>query len=191
MEILTKLVLAVSLTFPIYKEDVQDPRKPEQLEVVSEAVATNATEQANRWPGTLEELIAVTLAIGYHETRYSLRIHAGDCKPWECDRGRARGLWQMHQSAVQNHDRDVWLALPGLDRASTNLAAQQAIWRIIRSRRSCGSLERRGGDWILMTVRHYAGRGCVGRLKGEEERVRTVKRVLGILTEAVRRERKS
>ncbi len=175
-------ILAALNSLPIYKEDQgKTELKAAQFETLSTALAQSVDEHRNAWIGSPEQLAGVTLTVGYAESGYSLRIQAGDCYAWECDRGRARGLFQMHQSAVQGQHPILWIALPGLDVGSVELSVDQVVRALIRSRKQCGSLERRGKDWLPMTLSAYAGRGCIGGFRGLDERVRTFKRIESVL----------
>src|SRR5687767_12279984 len=71
-------------------------QKRQQYAAIASAVASVAGEQkiARR-----AEWASLIVAIGYAESGFSLRIMDGRCKPWECDRGRARGGWQVHRYA--------------------------------------------------------------------------------------------
>lgn len=169
-------LLAAVFALPIYKEDREAANKAEQLELVARAITVAATEQ-RKWPGAPGELKAVMLTVARYESGLSLRIHAGDCKPTECDRGKARGLWQ--QQAISASSPDAWERLAGLDEESTLHAAREAARAITRARWQCRSLETRGEDWVPMVFSAYAGRGCIGWFRGRDERVAMFRKLLG------------
>jgi hypothetical protein len=172
-------ILAALHSLPIYKEDQGNlEAKRAQLETHAKSISYAVGEHSPRWPGTPEELAAVTVTIGDAESGYSLRIQQGDCHTWECDRGRARGTYQLQVGAVQGQDHRLWVALPGLDVGSVELSTDQAVRAIVRSRKQCGSLERAGKDWVGMTFHAYARSTCIGTIKGLDERVRMYHRVL-------------
>jgi hypothetical protein len=89
------LILYLLFSMPLYHEDKPGPEKTAQLVAIAHAVHKERL--------TLEQM-AFLLAWGEFETHYSLRIHAGECRKWECDpivrKGvrtfRARGPWQSH-----------------------------------------------------------------------------------------------
>lgn len=176
MSLTTYLLLAIS-SLPTFHEDVGESfvsKKRTQAEVIAQAIS-EVSETTRGWPGTKRELASLLLTVAWHETRLSLRIHDGLCKPYECDRGRARGLWQLqvHRSLP----KERWLELAGLDLDSTRSAAEEAAKALVRSRRWCAS-RTRNADWVAPTLSAYAGIGCGGRLKDAAARVRTFRRLV-------------
>lgn len=184
MNLYTAILIALN-SLPIYKEDLGNlEAKRAQLVDHSLAIHSSVRELAPLWPGSPEELAAVTVTIGYAESGYSLRVQRDECFAWECDGGRARGTYQMHVDAVQGRDPTIWIALPGLDVGSVELSADQVVRAVIRARRQCGSLERAGKDWVPITFHAYARSTCVGTFKGLSDRVSTYQRVLGKILQA-------
>lgn len=173
---LADLVLRWELSQPVYHED-RDPRlagtKRAQLAMIAEAIADAA--ERTKWPGPPEELARLVEAVGYGETRYSLRIHGGECRPHECDRGRAHGPWQQHPSA--RVPQEVWEQLEGVDPAATRLAALTAARALSAARYSCRSLEKRAGDWLALTLQAYGRGSCLAYYKGVELRIAEFKRL--------------
>ncbi len=166
--------LSAVLALPIFHEDRAAAIKSEQLATIAAAVDEAAA--ATKWPGAPSELRALMLTVAFHESALSLRIHAGDCRKHECDRGRARGLWQQHASSASS--REAWEQLAGLDAESTRHAAREAARSLARARWQCRSLEKRGQPWLEMTLSAYAGRGCVGWFRGRDARVATYVRII-------------
>ncbi len=141
--------LAGLLALPIYKDDRQDPRKFSQLALVAHEVS-----QLEPPPGvSRKDWMALVVAIGEAESGYSLRIMEGLCRPLECDRGRARSPWQMHQN---DHTRPVWDELQGF--MTLHVQVQTASAMLKRSYFTC--VNRSGLPWQKSTVLAYAGRGC-------------------------------
>ncbi|HET9958094.1 MAG TPA: hypothetical protein VFQ61_26545, partial [Polyangiaceae bacterium] len=176
---LASYVLMGITALPTFHEDVGD-RYSEQKRIQAETIATaiaEVAEKAQGWPGTPRELASLLLTVAWHETRLSLRIHEGNCRPFECDHGRARGLWQLHMHASLPRER--WLTVAGLDPDSTRAAAQEAARALIRSRRMCMSVSR-GADWVPYTLVAFAGRGCRGQLPDIQRRVRTFHHLVAI-----------
>jgi len=172
----TYLLIAIS-SLPTFHEDVGEQfaaRKREQAQLIASAIS-RAAEGAQGWPGSKRELATLLLTVAWHETRLSLRIHDGHCKPFECDHGRARGLWQLHAHASLSRDR--WLTVAGLDEQSTFNAASEAALALTRSRHMC---RQRGADWVASTISAYAGRGCGGGLPDLDARVRTYRRLFAL-----------
>lgn len=113
---------------------------------------------------------ALVLTIAAHESALRARIARGECKPLECDGGRAWGLYQSHKNT---RNAEAWgspdLKLQTLEAAA---ALRSAFYQ-------CGGL--RSADWPLQTIRAYAGRGCRTPLAGEGARVATFERLRGRL----------
>jgi hypothetical protein len=170
------LLLAIS-SLPTFHEDVGEQlaaQKREQAALIASAIS-HAAENAEGWPGSKRELATLLLTVAWHETRLSLRIHDGRCKPFECDHGRARGLWQLHKHASLPRER--WLTVAGLDEQSTQNGAAEAALALTRSRHMC---RQRGSDWVASTISAYAGRGCSGGLPDLQARVRTYRMLFAL-----------
>lgn len=158
---------AAVLSLPVFFED-RAPElaaaKAEQLKAIADAVRRHARHR----DGLLDrKLAAFVVAWGWHETTYSLRVGDGRCHKWECDRGRARGPWQVHRLTLP---ADVWDRMHGL--AHLDMQAAEA------TRRARGALGQCGGD-VEGAFRALSGRGCTASLKlgDEQKRVETYRRV--------------
>ena len=107
---------------------------------------------------------AVLLAtIAGKESAVSRRILLGHCKPWECDRGRARGLWQLHANGL---NRAAWLRSAGDLALQAKLANEQL-------KRSYWTCARSGVWWVAGTLSAYAGQRCGSEWTGLAPRVAT------------------
>lgn len=177
-------VLAWILSLGVYSRDKTPEladRKAEQAAIVADAIAT-ATEEVAGWPGPKRELAAILTTIAWHESRFSLDVHAGRCRPRECDpdshgRARARGLWQIWRPyKMPDHE---WELLAGLDPESTRFSAVVAARIVVRSRRMCRSLEKRV-DWPRLTFSAYHRNACLGESRTLPARVATFRRLLAI-----------
>lgn len=178
MSLTTYLLMAIS-SLPTFHEDVGEQfsaQKRAQAELIANAISS-AAESARGWPGSKRELATLLLTVAWHETRLSLRIHDGRCKPYECDRGKARGLWQLHSHASLPRER--WLTVAGLDEQSTLIGASEAAQALIRGRHMCRKSSL-GRDWVGPTLVAFAGRGCSGRLPDVDARVRTFRRLFAM-----------
>ena len=165
---MTAKVLAMLLALGTSAED----RAPElaevkraQLEALAESISSVAAAQRDVAP---LELAAFVATLGWHESKFSLRIAEGRCKPYECDRGRARGIFQIHRRATMTDAE--WDALLGTDRDAALAGTREIVRRIVAARRRCRSLESRQ-DWAAGVFSSLAGRGCIGEFKGRAERV--------------------
>lgn len=143
--------LAALLRLPVYKEDVAETeRKRQQFEAVATEVAKlkpPAGVAAREWR-------AIVVAVGEAESGYSLRIMAGQCKPYECDHGRARSAWQMHEN---NYTRPVWEQLWGQENLAIQVQAADGMLK--RAYYRCEK-EQPDGFWVEQTFLAYAGRNC-------------------------------
>ena len=154
-------VLAAVLSLPTYHEDRAEPHKSAQLAMIASAVADEARDK---------EEAALVLTIGAHESGLSYRIHTGRCRPLECDRGRAIGLFQTHRNG---RTEKQWLDLGGL--AGTKAAVHAALFDLRRARGLC----RGEPNMPLATLRAYgSGHGCREPLRDEASRMATFRRLL-------------
>ncbi|HEY3499514.1 MAG TPA: hypothetical protein VGK73_32715 [Polyangiaceae bacterium] len=152
-----KPILSAVLALVVCREDPPgSPEKRAQLVAVGSAVAEFA-----KTPDEAAFLIAWAQA----ESHLSLRIHIGNCKPWECDRGRARGPWQTHRNGMPE---ERWARMIGVEntRAQAEQAARHARWAM----RQCP-------DRVLGAFRVLGGNGCDRPIKGERDRVAAFQRV--------------
>lgn len=153
-----KPILLAVMALATFREDPPDSlEKRAQIAAVGSAVAEFA-----KTPNEAAFLIAWAQA----ETNLSLRIHVGQCKPWECDRGRARGPWQTHRNGMPE---ERWARMVGVEntRAQAEQAAGHARWAM----RQCP------GDPIRGAFRRLGGLGCQQSLRGEERRMAAFRRV--------------
>ena len=136
---------------PTYYEDRATPElKAVQLQDMATAIEI-ATDPPP--PGVkLKDFQALVIAIAWHESTLSLRIHRGECKPHECDGGRARGPWQQHRHGMSDAD---WEAMHGLENVQ-----HQAVVAAKQLRRSYLTCRGSGVTWLQGTINNYAGRNC-------------------------------
>ena len=146
-----KAILFTILAFPPFHEDTQTEDKRAQLEAVAHAIASVARSA---------DEAAFLLAWGKAETNFSLRIHRGECRHWECDGGKARGPWQAHKNGMSD---ERWSKMTGVENVQTQAeqAVQHARWALSACPR----------DRIRGAFRVLAGRGCSAPIKGERSRV--------------------
>lgn len=158
-------ILAILLSLPPFSGDVESP-----VERASRMHHTTASimyaEAAVDWPGDRRELIGLLISIGWFESRFALHVHQGDCRPNECDRGKAVGPWQVWMKGPRRQ------AATGTDLSATRAAALEAARVLTRARRACGS--------GLGSVSLYAT-GATCHWDGAEERVRFAEAILSRL----------
>ena len=161
-------VRAAMDALPCFHEDRGDPAKAPQLDTIAAAVA-EVSRDAPRPP---REWAALLLTIGYHESTFSLRIHRGECKPYECDRGRARSAWQLHRNLFT---APIWDQLHGIEHTAIQVrAASDAL------KRAYYTCHRSGVPWLQATLNGYAGRRCSAEWPGLDLRVGTFNRMVRV-----------
>lgn len=172
--ILKSLVAGMLAIFAWHAEDkapeLQDA-KARQVALLTDALSV-AAENAPK-SRTAREWSALLLTVLKHETGGSLRIQEGRCKPFECDRGRARGLFQEHKS---KRNEPIWEQLVGVENtavqvASASEALKRAYWY---SRKHCPDV-----DWTRATLQTYAGRSCLLPWGGADVRVASFRVFVG------------
>lgn len=150
---------------PVYFEDRAEP----ELKAVQLADMATAIEQAatlHKPPGVgVKDWEALLALVAWHESTNSLRIHRGDCKPHECDGGRARGPWQQHRNGRSEKD---WNALQGIE--NVTFQAETASIQLRRGFLACKGTK---APWLTATLNNYAGKACdapawPGRVDREE-----------------------
>ncbi len=163
MMTLKAILLALAL-LPRFAEDREAIGKVVQEEHLARAVhkaARNADEAA------------FLLAWGDAETHFSLRIARGECFKWECDKGRARGPWQMHRNGMALAQ---WDRMHGLENIGSQAAqaARLARWALSECRAQ-------GDARVLGAFRLLGGKSCTGSLPGEADRLAAFKRTRAVM----------
>lgn len=168
---LKALVLAGLQSLPVFHEDKAPEfaeQKAAQLETFAAAVAEQAAQQKVALP---REWAALMVTIAYQESGLSLRIHRGDCyiKKGECDRGLARGVFQLHRYAEAV---STWDQMVGAENTAVQVRVASA--RLRRGYYTC----RGSADWLIATINGFAGRRCSSVWPGLESRVATWRAVV-------------
>lgn len=121
----------------------QDKEAPEQRSVRMAVIAssiTQATEEATctgtfavsdckpKFKGKSDEIAMGLFTIAKFESRFAKHIHEDKCKPWECDAGEAKSLFQVH--VTKTVPREVWERLGGTSPEATlqSARAAAAMW---------------------------------------------------------------
>jgi hypothetical protein len=167
-------------SLPTFHEDRDVAGKSEQLDELAEAVARASSMQTLRPP---REWAALVLAIGFHESTFSLRIHRGECNllKRECDAkrlkdgtlvARARSPWQLHANKLNG---DAWPFLTGIE--NSDLQALEASAALQRGYWTCA---RSGVPWLQGTINGYAGRMCSATWPGLQARIATFNAVVRV-----------
>jgi hypothetical protein len=181
LSLLLEAIKAGAFALAVHKEDVGAEfaeAKRAQLTAVAEAIEPSARTQKIARP---TEWAALVLIIGNAESGFSLRIGRGECKPQECDRGRARGPFQLHNYAEA---RPVWDQMHGLE--YIGLQVRVASARLQRGYYTC----RGGADWFIATVNGFAGRKCSDIWPGLEARYATYRKLVRVIDNELARLKK-
>lgn len=99
------------------------------------------------WPESREKLAYLLVTIGFWESRFAYNVHAGQCKPWECDPiklrdgtiyHKSRSVWQLQW--LRHTSRSEWNQILGTSQTATTEAAWVASIRLSRAYRDCKSI---------------------------------------------------
>lgn len=167
-------------SLPTFHEDRDADGKTAQLDELAEAIARASSMQSVRPP---REWAALVLAIGFHESTFSLRIHRGDCNlvKRECDAkrlkdgtlyARARSPWQLHENKLNG---DAWPFLIGIE--NSDLQALEASAALQRGFYQCS---RSGVPWLQGTINGFAGRRCSADWPGLQSRIATFNKLVRV-----------
>lgn len=155
-------LLSWFLNQPVHSTDTSEPDRLSRLSQVSEAIGV--VSAGNR-------LLAATLAVmAVEESGLRRDVHHGECPALLCDRGRARGLWQLHRHPVV--PRDVWMGWAGDEYSNTLSAATQAAAMLRAGFARCGTQEG--------AISYYATGGSC-RWTGASDRAEKARRLAGKL----------
>lgn len=133
--VLKSAILTWLIAQPVSKLDRHIESTEERmvrLDAVAQAVANVAdrascTDQPQPCRRILDRYAAagVVLAQARRESSFRRDVQMGECRPAECDRGRAKGLWQIHQAPIESSEQ--WLSYASLDADDLEGAA----WRTL------------------------------------------------------------
>lgn len=153
-------VLAMILLLATFKEDVGSPRLDGHRADIARAVEAESLKA----PRSPREWAALMLTVANHETHFSIRISDGQCKKWECDRGLARGMWQLHANYF---NRAEWFRQNG----DIGLQAKLASAQLKRAYATCPQ------DFPRGALNAFAGRRCGDDWPGLKARLGTFQRL--------------
>jgi 5-enolpyruvylshikimate-3-phosphate synthase len=162
------IILAILLSFGVSKKDQlpeTNQERRERLEVVAVAIEETANRAACFQRENCKPIIgdrylaaAVLIVQARNESAFRYDVQVAQCRMRECDRGRARGLWQLHRNGVPVED---WENYAGLERENVASGAWQTIklwaggswWGGKTSRPECG-FARLAGKMCTPDVSH-------------------------------------
>lgn len=160
-------IMRALLSLPTFHEDTgAEHAQEKRAQLITVANAIGAAAKGDK------DLAAMLVTVAYHESAMSLRIHAGQCKPSECDHGLAASIFQLHSS--KRIPLDEWATLASLDPEATKLAAKRAAQMLIGARYICGRDPAR-----IMTS--FAGLRCDAPWAGLAPRLQTFAKIRGRL----------
>lgn len=117
------------------KEDPEERKA--RLSILSQEIIA-ASSGAKGFSGSEAELVALITTAGFWESRYNSRIHKGNCRPTECDKGRSRSPFQLKPrkfgGVVPN---SLWERIAGAGRDSDRAATQGAALAFTAAWKAC------------------------------------------------------
>ncbi len=160
---------AVLDRLPVAKADREPERlalRAKQLDQFAVTIA-EASQKRQRPP---REYAALLATIGGHETNFDTQLVLGICKPWQCDRGRAKGAFQNHNVRLV---ADLWPTAAGDIVAQVEMADRV----LRRSLTRCAPFAPYPAH-VFRAYRGGAANSCSFALKDEQSRVATYFRIL-------------
>lgn len=162
-----EVLLRVLLQLPVFREDASDlERKRAQL-----ALFASALSELPRPPDGISRRKWETLLIAKAEgeTHFSIRIQEGRCLPFECDRGKARGPWQVHENDFTRAD---WDQMVGIENTAVETRAADRLLR------ASFYICRSNGDFPASTLSAFAGARCEGDYAKKAQELRRYNQIL-------------
>ena len=142
-------ILATLLLLPHHKSDVYEPDtyRENRMSRVAESIANacnqvTCTNQDNSSCRAIYhdrfECSATLIQQAFIESGLAEHVMSGECKPHECDRGKAIGIWQIHRAP--NWSNEQWEAMQGDSVDALTEQALRAARLIAGGVGQCGSL---------------------------------------------------
>jgi hypothetical protein len=121
-------ILAILIAFPVNGTDTIKETKAERqsrLETLAwamdkAALVASCQGQPSDCTPILHDYYtaaAVQIVQADNETRLRRDVQIGRCRPWECDKGKARGLYQLHRNGKTEKEWMSWASLDGKELA--------------------------------------------------------------------------
>lgn len=156
---LASAILVVLTSLPRHFSDADEPREDriERLGIVANSIesAVNLATCTNQpreclplYHGRIE-LAGVLVSMGFMESTFARHVHAGECGPHECDKGRAVGLWQIHRRTAW--DDSTWASMSGIDGTESSAVVVASL--MATNIKECKSIAGAFG-------RYATGHGC-------------------------------
>lgn len=173
------LLILFLLSLPAYFGDRENyAERYERVETLASAIDSATLESTCTgpfegadwcepvWGGTREELAALLVSIGFYESTFARHVQSGECRSWECDLGRAHGIYQQRVGPWLTHEEAE--ALKGTGYMSAVLASVAASRVLGAGLKRCRSAE--------ATIAFYGVHRC--RWDGAASRLQVYRRAL-------------
>lgn len=141
--------------------------RAQQLDAFAAAIAEVSADRPNP-----RQHAAFLVTLGGAETNFDSQLVLGICKPWQCDRGKAKGAFQNWSVSFT---RELWAVAAGNPRAQVEMADRT----LRRSMTRCAAF----APFPAHVFRAYKGgaaSSCSFPLKDEAARVATFSRLMGV-----------
>ena len=161
MTLVEAILSMLVATQPFYLDRETVDERTERMKVIATSIV-QATEESTctgefkqegckvKFRGKPEELIVGLFTVAKFETHFAKHVHEDKCRKWECDAGRAKGLFQIHVSKTV--PAELWSKIGGESEESTLLSARAAAAMWSRAWQ-CGSLEKAFSGYITSYCR--------------------------------------
>lgn len=117
-----KSILSILIAFPINNTDtIKETSEERQSRLESlawsmdeaELVASCLDQPLDCVPVLYDYYTAAAVQIvqADNETRFRRDVQIGQCRPWECDKGKARGPYQLHRNGKSEAEWMTWASL--------------------------------------------------------------------------------
>ncbi|HEY3494793.1 MAG TPA: hypothetical protein VGK73_08915 [Polyangiaceae bacterium] len=145
------IVHGMLLELAPWHEDLTEEKatRSDRLHTVARGVVQAASDAtcADGDPGCIkafgggrDELEILLVTAAWWESRLARHVHAGQCRPHECDRGKSRGLAQVRLTS--GVPRELWEASEGTDYENTLASMRAAAHVMSRAHWKCFSGDR-------------------------------------------------
>lgn len=170
-----------------------DRETPVQREARAEVMARSLRDAARDLaPGVSQKvLVAATMSVWWHESRFSLQVHRGEPTRWGSDDGRAKCFGQLHERSVglkleegealadfRMRQRELWASLAGTDYESTKRCARATMRLLLHRLSACRSEE---NPWLGAFGAYGRGDATCLPLPSSEHRHRLMLRIISRL----------
>lgn len=147
MNFVNVILLTLSRLHPHFS-DIDEPieHRHSRLEVIANAIEkacniVTCIDKSNECKPIYHdraECAATLIVLGQIESGFAYHVHKNECKPHECDKGKAIGLWQTHKINAWNDEQ--WNSMKGDSLEATTATALYTAKLIAGGVGQCGTL---------------------------------------------------